>query len=610
MTGYRPIRPRSVLPLSHKPDLRWQLLLAGIAALLIVLLLALSWLPSLPFLTAESAEPTTSTPSLTATRAPSGNLDVACVSSERLTPQEGGLMREGMVGVPRYLNPLLSDGNPVDEALVNLLFDGLTRYDNDGRLVGALAEGWQVSEDGLTVTFTLRPGLSWHDGEPLTAVDIAFTYGLLQSPSFPLPLNDKPLWEAVEINVLNEREISFTLPSPYAPFLSATTRGILPAHLLGNVSAGELPTLPFNVTPVGSGPFMVGNNWQQEGALLLLPNPQAWPVPPYLDGLLMRFLPDETALLEAYMAGELDAVRRLSPTAVDDALVLPQMRLYTTPRARYAQLLFNQTEDGHPALRDRAIRRALSQALDKQALLDASLNGQGIPFEGPYLPQSLAYTPNLPLDIPPNPEEAGAQLTAAGWTLPEGATVRRRPSGEEGAEEGAEEETLSLTLLAYDTPANRALVEQITAQWAAVGVELFWSLTDDLPTFAASLQDRAFDVALVDITPAADPDLYDFWSQEAILDGQNYAGWNRRRASEALEAARQVWNQDERRAYYEAFLTFFEEDRPAVTLFQYVDNYGIGAGLQAVEMGEVYQPRDRYATFANWFWPEECEEGE
>ena len=592
--------------MTHKPDLRWQLLLAGIAAVLVALLLALSLWPTFSATsTAEMTSPSANNPNATRV-AGSGDASASCLSPDEvatLVPQMGGVVREGMVGAPRYLNPLLSDGNPVDEALVNLLFEGLTRYDEEGRLVGALAEGWRVSEDGLTVTFTLRRGLSWHDGEPVTAVDVAFTYGLIQSPDFPVALTNKPLWDAVQIEVLSDQEISFTLPTAYAPFLAATTRGILPAHLLGNVSAAELPTLPFNVTPVGTGPFMIGNNWQQEGELFLRPNPLAWPVPAYLDGLVMRFLPDEAALLEAFAAGELEAVRRLSPTAVPDALILPEMRLYTTPRTRYAQLLFNQTENGHPALRDREVRLALSQALDKQALLDASLNGQGIPFEGPYLPQSFAYNPNLPLNLVPNPEEAGQRLSTAGWTLTEGAEFRTRDAqGEDGPEE-----SLSLTLLAYDTPANRTLVEQLTAQWAAVGVELFWSLTDDLSTFAASLRDRSFDVALVDITPAGDPDLYDFWSQEAIIDGQNYAGWNRRRASEALEAARQVWNQDERRAYYEAFLTFFAEDRPAVTLFQYVDNYGIWAGVQGVEMGEMYQPRDRYAGFVNWFFvSDEC----
>jgi peptide/nickel transport system substrate-binding protein len=349
------------------------------------------------------------------------------------------------------------------------------------------------------------------------------------------------------------------------------------------------------VTPVGTGPFVVSNNWQQDGELLLTPNPIAWPVPPYLDGLIWRFFPDEEALLTAYAAGEVDAVSKLTPTAVPSALVLPGMRLYTTPRPRYAQLLFNMGANGHPALRSRNLRTGLTQAVNKRALIDASLNGQGLPFEGPYLPQSFAYNPNLPLPLPYNPVSATQRFEAEGWLSTDGSAVRR------GGEEG--DIPLGLTLLAFDTPSNRAIVEALTEQWGDVGVELYWSLTDDLSTFYATLEDGSFDVALVDITATGDPDLYDFWSQEAIVDGQNYAGWNRRRASEALEAARQVWNQDERRAYYEAFLTFFDEDRPAVTLFQYVDNYGINEIVQAVDVGQVQNPRDRYTDFAEWYLP-------
>lgn len=98
----------------------------------------------------------------------------------------GGDFVEGVVGAPRSLNPLLSDLYPVDRELTSLIFDGLTRYDASGALVSALAESWVVSDDGRSVTFTLRDDLVWHDGEPVTAVDVAFTYGLLQNEAFPV----------------------------------------------------------------------------------------------------------------------------------------------------------------------------------------------------------------------------------------------------------------------------------------------------------------------------------------------------------------------------------------------------------------------------------------
>ncbi|MCA9934397.1 MAG: hypothetical protein KC415_10760, partial [Anaerolineales bacterium] len=113
--------------------------------------------------------------------------------------------------------------------------------------------------------------------------------------------------------------------------------------------------------------------------------------------------------------------------------------------------------------------------------------------------------------------------------------------------------------------------------------------------------ERDFDVALLEVRPSGDPDLYDFWSQEAIVRGQNYGGWNNRRASEALESARQIWPQVERTPYYDNFLRYFDDSLPALTLYQHVNTYGLSTAVNNVEIGRIDAPRDRYETLANWF---------
>ncbi len=108
-------------------------------------------------------------------------------------------------------------------------------------------------------------------------------------------------------------------------------------------------------------------------------------------------------------------------------------------------------------------------------------------------------------------------------------------------------------------------------------------------------------MALVEIAPPNDPDLYDFWSQEAMIRGQNFSGWNNRRASEALEAGRQIFTQGERAAYYEAFLRQFDTDLPALTLYQHVDTYVMSEAVKEAEIGLVWEPRDRYQSLPAWF---------
>ena len=158
-----------------------------------------------------------------------------------------------------------------------------------------------------------------------------------------------------------------------------------------------------------------------------------------------------------------------------------------------------------------------------------------------------------------------------------------------------------LRFLVYDTPTNRALAESIEKQWLALGVAPQLNLFSNWREYRQLLDAREFDVALVDVTPPGDPDLYDFWSQEAIVNGQNYAGWNRRRASEALEAGRRVWNIEERRPFYDAFIRLYDSELPALTLFRPVSTYAVNEAIHGVEIGKMSQPRDRFRSLADWF---------
>jgi peptide/nickel transport system substrate-binding protein len=502
-------------------------------------------------------------------------------------------MVEGVVGAPRYLNPLLSDSNPVDRDLTSLLFDGLLRYDETGRLAPALASGWQVSEDGLTVTFSLEDDVTWHDGQPFTAEDVVFSYGLLQDDAFPATPAVRTLWQSVTISSDSPSSVSFTLPEPFAPFLDATTRGILPDHLLGTVPPEQLPNHDFNRQPVGTGPFMVptGDNWQRTGRLRLAPNPEYWRQGTQLDSLTFRFYPDMTSLLEAYQAGEVQAINNIPSAFVPEVLSLERTRLYTAPAPRYTELLFNL--DGHRALSAVEVRHALTYGLDREALIQQSLAGQGLPLEGPYIPTSWAYNPAALSVYAHNAISATELLDQAGWLVLDGDGVRQQV-----AEAGTE--ALTLRILLPDEEQQRAVAANLATQWREIGVAL---QLEPLPAaeYAAALAAGNFDVALVDVIAEGDPDLYAFWSQEALVRGQNYGRWNSRRASEALEHARQLWNESERQVYYDAFLGLFSRALPALTLYQHVYNYGVSETVNDLEIGRIDHPRDRYETLADWF---------
>ncbi|MCP4358553.1 MAG: peptide ABC transporter substrate-binding protein [Chloroflexi bacterium] len=540
-----------------KLHLRWQIMLAALGFVLILAILSFQ----------------VQTANLCVTRVPAA----------------GGVFAEGVVGAPQYLNPLLSDPNPVDRELVSLVFDGLTAVNESGHFIPALAEKWEVSEDGRTIRFTLHDDAVWHDGEPVTATDVVFSYSLLQEEAFPTSPALKALWQSVSINQISDTAVEFILSEPYAPFLEATTRGILPAHLLADVPAAEIATHPFNQMPVGTGPWMVkpDQNWPQTYRLQLEPNPLNWREGTLISTLEFRFYPDDKTVADALAAAEIQAINSVAAATLPQVAALPDSRLFTAESPRYTMLLFNLTNSAVSEAVE--IRQALAYALDREQMIDEALNGQGVPFEGPYLPSSWAYNPAQLSPYTHDPVTATQRLDAAGWTLPEGQTIRQKDGT-----------PLTLTLLTLAVEPFTSQAETIAAQWAEVGVQTHISATTSIDDLRNGLEAGLFDVALVEVAPNADPDLYDFWSQEAIIRGQNYAGWNNRRASEALESARQVWGEAERRPYYDTFLRLFNTQLPALTLYRHVYTYGLSQEVEQAEIGKIQNPRDRYTTFADW----------
>ncbi|MBP8001996.1 MAG: peptide ABC transporter substrate-binding protein [Chloroflexi bacterium] len=518
-------------------------------------------------------------------------------------PEPGGFLVEGVVGRPQTLNPLLDQNNVVDRELTNLLFDGLTQMDSRGRIVPALAENWQISGDAKTVTFTLRANLTWHDGQPVTSQDVAFTYGLLQGETFTGLPQFRSLWQSITITPIDDRQIVFGLSAPYSPFLEATTVGLLPAHIL---AASDVPleqNSTFNQNPIGTGLFMMiaDQDWANSGRLFLAPNPAYWQQGTILSGLEFRFFPDEATLYEAFRQGEIHAVNSISTIALPTMATLPGMRLITSPAPRYTQMLFNLNESNSSAINDIKVRQAMALSLDRRALLDRVLNGQGVLLEGPFPSTSPAYNPALMTPIPLDVVAAANLLNEAGWALPDGATIRQKTVEETTT-------SLELNLLVLREGLLPALAANMALQWAELGITVNLT-TLDITEFYEALNNRAFDMALANVAPTVDPDLYDFWSQEAILKGQNYGGWNNRRASEAMEQARQLWTWEERKPLYDTFLGAYANELPALTIYQQVMTYGIsetvfqaGTGwVDRADIGVLRQPRGRYQTLAHWF---------
>ena len=507
-----------------------------------------------------------------------------------LRPGRGGTYVEGMVGLPHYLNPLLSSSQ-VDRDICALVFGGLTRLDAHGEVEPDLASRWDVSLDGLTFTFYLRSDVYWHDGVPFTADDVVFTIGWLQSSDFPgSPDLGTELWRGVTVEKLGRYMVRFTLPEPYpyAPFLDYTTIGILPAHILEGVPVASLPNVGFNLHPVGNGPFQVDEIEVQDEAIttiVLKQYSRYYGTKPYLDRVQFRFYQNNQVVFDAYEAGEVEGIARIPPSNLPRARILSDLDLFSAQLAEYGIVFLNMEI---PLFREQEVRRALLYALDRQRIIDSALEGHALVAHSPLIPGTWAYDEDV-TRYEYDPDVANELLNAAGWVAAEGDGVRRKGG-----------QILAFTLLTSSEPERMGVAHMLAEQWATLGITVTVETASQLEVREA-LENRDFEAVIVHLALPGDPDPYPFWHETQIESGQNYAGFSHRRISEVVEQARVSTNRARRQELYYEFQDIFAQEVPALLLYVPTYTYGVDERIRGVQVEPLMCPSDRFRTISDWW---------
>jgi peptide/nickel transport system substrate-binding protein len=511
----------------------------------------------------------------------------------------GGEYTEALIGGMQRLNPVLDVRNPPDRDVGRLVFSGLLRFDSTGVPVPDLAEGW-VIENGTAYYFRIRKDAFWHDGEPVTAQDVVYTFGLIQDNNYPGRKDLAELWRSVKVEALSAKEVRFTLSEPYAPFLDYLTTGLLPSHILAGVGVKELDSLPFNLKPIGSGPFMVETVIVEGEKILgvtLRPFEKYYGTKPGMEKVDLLYYPTRAAAFEALQSGEVMGLGGLTAGELQTALTGSTWNIYTARLPQAAVVLLNLQNADVEFLGQRDVRRALLLAIDRQQIIDSVLAGQAVQAAGPILPGTWAEDPDL-LPLAYNPDEAARLLDAAGWTIPAGATP-----GTEAYIRSNEEAALQFTLVYAEDPRQEAIAAALQAQWAKVGVRVLLKAANMRSLLDDNLAPRTYQAALVDLdlAPYPDPDPYPFWHQTQSPDGQNYSQLDDRAISELLESARTEMDREERARLYRTFQYRFVYQLPALFLWHPVYNYAVDARIAGVTFGPLFDPSDRLASICDWY---------
>ena len=510
-------------------------------------------------------------------------------------PEQGGVYTEGLVGSLGRLNPLLDWNNAADRSVDRLLFTGLVRFDERGLPQADLAEAWGVAQDGTVYNFSIRQNAVWHDGTPVTSDDVIFTIDRMKSAGSFYPQDIKDLWDKIEVTKLSDKVLKFTLPEPFVPFMDYLTFGVLPRHLLESVPPDGMPDAEFNINPVGSGPYkfdhLIVDNGQIRGVVLTVSDTYYGSVP-FIEQVVFRYYESSADAMDAYQQGDVLSVSQITADVLSTALEEPNLSVYSSRLPQISFVLFNLNNAEVPFLQDARVRRALMLAINRPYLINTFLHGQAIMAEGPILPGSWAYHDGLE-HFEYDPQGAVNLLKGEGYVIPpEGGEVR--------AKEGT---LLSFTMLHPDDEIHTQIAQTLREAWAGIGVQVELQAVPYDNLAVDFLASRTYQAALVDLnlSRTPDPDPYPFWHQAEAIGGQNYSQWDNRAASEYLEQARVTVDSTLRTRLYRNFQVVFSKELPALPLFTPVYSYGVDSQVQGVQVGPLYDPSDRLATFPSWY---------
>lgn len=524
------------------------------------------------------------------------------------TASSGGVLTEGIVGTPRFVNPVLA-ASRTDRDLVALVFDGLMGLSTDGVLSPNIAESVTVSEDGLTYNVVLRKDVIFHDGTSLTAQDVIFTVGRIQDAALTSPF--RPNFDGIVMEQIDDYEFNFVLPEPYAPFIETLTFGILPKNLWKDVSDEEFPFSQYNSEPIGAGPYMISKITRNSSGIpdsyVLKPHKNYHKGGPKIETLTLQFFANEDKLLEAFKKGSVDSMVGIDQAQLSTLEINPLTHtIIRMPLPRTFALFINQNKS--PALRDGVVRKALTVALDRNLLIETVLGGYGTPITTP-IPSGFG------VDVPENTESttsttgedrmetARAMLRNAGWALNETTGIWEKNIDKELT-------PLSFSIATVNSSTFEATAEFLRTTWEKLGASVTVKQFEQSDLTQSVIRPRDYESLLFGTQVGRSLDFYSFWHSSQRNDpGLNVSLYANITTDSILSESRTSTNNDIRNAALLRFAEEIEKENPAIFLYTPELIYIFPTRIIGATFAGVAEPYERFSSIHNWYintesvWP-------
>ena len=524
-------------------------------------------------------------------------------------PIYGGSVSEGIVGTPRFINPVLAFSD-VDQDLTTLVYSGLMRKDSDGNLIPDLAKEYAISNNGLTYTFILKDDVYFHDDTPVTVDDIIFTIDTVKNSIIKSP--HKTNWAAVSVTKIDEKTIEFNLKQPYASFLANTTLGIMPADVWNDTPV-ELNTT--NTEPIGSGPYKVTS--VNKGSSGIVDSYQLTSFKkfalgrPYVDSIYLHFYPTEDDLVKALENGEVDQIGSISPVTAE-LLKNKGYRIESAVLPRVFGLFFNQSVNR--LFVDKVIINAIDQAIDKDKIVSEVLSGYGVVIDEPIPPNMVQYSKLNQKDTPSRQEilqKVEKSLASAGWIKNSEGFLEKSTQEKSTLKKGGKTVTVNgkktVTLLEFTISTSNApelikTAELIKQDLAVVGIKVNIQTLEVQDLNQDVIRPRKYDALLFGQIINNESDLFAFWHSSQRLDpGLNIAMYANTTVDKLLEDAFMTTDWEARTKKYIQFENEIKKDKPAVFLYSPNFIYVVSKNINGINMDHITFPSNRFLGAYLWY---------
>lgn len=543
-------------------------------------------------------------------------------------PLSGGSYTEGLVGSPKYINPLYASNRDVDIDISSLIFSSLFKYNEKGVLVGDLAESWTKSEDGKEYSIVLKKNVVWHNGEQLSADDVVFTVQAIKNPKFRSPL--KSSFSGFDVEKVDDYTVKFKLSQAYAPFLNLLTFGVLPRSIWGAVTPESATLAEFNLKPIGSGPYkfksLIKNKNGEVKEYILEVNEAYYGAKPFVSTVSFKFYFDSNSAIKALNDNSVDGISYLPFNDRKNLFAKSSLVFNYLHQPQLEAVFFNKKNN--ELLAEKNIRLALDQAINRQAIIDEVFQGQAREAVGPILEDSPAFNSEIK-KTEYSPASAEKLLSEEGFIkivvsnddlnnparelegIPVSDFISKASDKEVDAagtwlvKKGTKKNPVNtffvISLTYPDTTDSSLIAGKIQEAWQAIGVK---TSLNPLPSSQISSQvalEKNFEALLFGENLGADPDVYAFWHSSQIDGGLNIASYSNEKADKLLEDARLEVDEKSRLEKYRDFQELVKNDEGAIFLFSPNYLYLQVKKLRGFNGTTIIEPSNRLSSIANWY---------